>query len=872
MKIIPIIESLLVELSPAEVYDKYYKNLNYKIFQNLVSYDPQSKIEGEKIVRLGKYAKLIIHLYQSNKIKREDLPKVKEYLEYVYKYHIPIDINKVEGVSDIYNLVKKYMNIDTQDLNVILKSLSDKDYKTLLNGENWLILQPLTEKAACYLGVSTQWCTSYGPYSLTQDYRDRENWFVSYNNKGPLYIIVDKSHPQNKFQFHFETKQYMSPEDRQIDIKGFIEKNPEIKNFFFPSFVRKSTSEEIEWESKHLNLLSTEDAMNFLKKLMKDEQNGNPLINAIINRNEEQLNLLIRDDNIKTEIEIGGDGTTIRFYVKKLYSNVLDSIQTALSYLKSDKQDSRTRVYNEFYEGMDDDSWKNALEPIFKEYYDDNENTVRYELGATNYEIFKANFFEGFIENDKIREDFIDGVVDKSTDSFEENLQKEIDSITTYIDVDYDNEIIVDTVNFLKYINKENIQKIDDNLGEILENYAIDNDVDGMAANFYDAYYDYNTTYPKYKDIERVVDKYFNELLDSVESTKQCIEYREKFNMIYDRLFKKQSEYENENVYIKINDLRVNCDDGTVNITYFNKKNNKKYTGNVKIDNLPVYATNYELFESYFNFKRYSITEQSEIKELFGISFDARVWTPVIKSRLRLGNTYIKNGKEVPDLTIIGRDYPKEYKSFPIDQIKAIIEPQYGNGGGYDEQNSGYDQNGKYVVHMVFGPGADDSTINHELRHAYEDFMRISKGAPPFKQSKEGSLLFSGDFEKLMMLPDSEYEPYNSLFKGLYYTSKIERSAYSDTVYDNDIPVIKMIDYIIKKNNLQDILKINKYILDNNWNKFKSNIKIPVLDKFNDYMSFLKWATDEIEYKGNLSLKKLRKVQFHRDQNKKGSN
>lgn len=264
-----------------------------------------------------------------------------------------------------------------------------------------------------------------------------------------------------------------------------------------------------------------------------------------------------------------------------------------------------------------------------------------------------------------------------------------------------------------------------------------------------------------------------------------------------------------------------------------------------------------------------NLSEETEINELHGISFDARVWTPVIKSRLRLANTYIKNGKEVPDLTIIGREYPKEYKSFPIDQLKAVVNPEYINGAAYDEQNSGYDQNRNYVVHMVFGPYADDSAVNHELRHAYEDFMRNSKGSKSIKQTKEATLLFTGDFEKLMMTSGKPYEPYHSLFRGLYFTSKIERSAYSDTVYDDNMPVIKIIDDIIKKSNIEDILKINPKMLEINWNRFKSSFKIPILDKFNDYMSFLRWVTDEIQYKGKISLKKLRKVQFHREQNKK---
>jgi len=54
--------------------------------------------------------------------------------------------------------------------------------------------------------------------------------------------------------------------------------------------------------------------------------------------------------------------------------------------------------------------------------------------------------------------------------------------------------------------------------------------------------------------------------------------------------------------------------------------------------------------------------------------------------------------------------------------------------------------------------------------------------------------------------------------------------------------------------------------------KLKKNYRVPIFDKFNNYESFIKWATDEIKYKGEKSLKKLRKVEFYREQNKKKGN
>jgi len=197
------------------------------------------------------------------------------------------------------------------------------------------------------------------------------------------------------------------------------------------------------------------------------------------------------------------------------------------------------------------------------------------------------------------------------------------------------------------------------------------------------------------------------------------------------------------------------------------------------------------------NIFREILREQSELKELFGVSFNARIWNPIIRSQIRLAKTYIKNSKPVPDLIIYGKNYPEQYKVFPIDALHIYINPKYGNGAAYDENKSGYDENKQYHVYLHFGPLVNESGINHELRHSYEDFMRISRGGVPMKNTKEGSLLFGGDFEKFYM-EGGRNEPFHSLMMGLYLTSKIERSGYSESVYDNDAPAIALIKNSMK--------------------------------------------------------------------------
>jgi len=239
MKLITLAEELLLELSPSEIYSRYYKEIKEPIFRQIVQSDPQTKIDPQtgQISRIGRYSKVLLNLFTKGRLKLEDLSRGKEYLTYAYKHQVPLDINKISDLSDIYNLVKKYMETDVQDLSGIMRSLSPEDYKILMDGKEWQILQPLTEKGACYLGINTQWCTTWGPYSLNKSYQARSNYFNQHNNQGPLYIIIKKSDPEQwKFQFHFETDQFMNPSDRNINTGDFFDDAEEVRNFFFPSF------------------------------------------------------------------------------------------------------------------------------------------------------------------------------------------------------------------------------------------------------------------------------------------------------------------------------------------------------------------------------------------------------------------------------------------------------------------------------------------------------------------------------------------------------------------------------------------------------------------------------------------------------------
>ena len=101
-------------------------------------------------------------MFKRKNLKLEDLPKAKEYLSYVYKHAVPLDANKIKTLGDLYQVVKGYYVKDTKNLADVLQAIDEKEYKKIFQNENWTIFTPFTEKAACYLGVNTEWCTTWG--------------------------------------------------------------------------------------------------------------------------------------------------------------------------------------------------------------------------------------------------------------------------------------------------------------------------------------------------------------------------------------------------------------------------------------------------------------------------------------------------------------------------------------------------------------------------------------------------------------------------------------------------------------------------------------------------------------------------------------
>lgn len=166
------------------------------------------------------------------------------------------DINKFKTIGDLAEVLNQsQQNVATQEQGVKAKAYGES--VVLLNTPEWTILTPKTMFAAQFFGVGTEWCTAYGYEGGNYPTRT-DNMFDHYNKQGPLYILFCKA-DKRKYQFHFESGQFMNINDQQLDVKAFLKKYPEIDAFFNPNV----DSSQVLAEISGYKITRTEEALVF---------------------------------------------------------------------------------------------------------------------------------------------------------------------------------------------------------------------------------------------------------------------------------------------------------------------------------------------------------------------------------------------------------------------------------------------------------------------------------------------------------------------------------------------------------------------------------------------------------------------------------
>ena len=269
------------------------------ILFEIIAADPTSRVpegmtaqsakpEDMEKVKIGKYVQWILKNYATPNIDlggitdpNSDRAKqaIKQYQELFMEdlYKVTGDLMKFERfknrlpqeVRDINKLTPETLYDQVKDFSLEKtkatadeKKEASKTYQhpgadIVYKGSDWTVARisdtgQLGKDAACFYGGNylepqrgeTRWCTS-SP-GLT--------WFDRYIKDGPLYVVIPNSPrkftgsmdlgeksglPAYRIQFHFPSNQFMTPDDRNIDLVEFLnQQEPGLKEYFKPEFMK----------------------------------------------------------------------------------------------------------------------------------------------------------------------------------------------------------------------------------------------------------------------------------------------------------------------------------------------------------------------------------------------------------------------------------------------------------------------------------------------------------------------------------------------------------------------------------------------------------------------------------------------------------
>ena len=221
--------------------------------EEMKSMDPQSKEFKEALKR---YRELYLEDLFKMKEQHEFFEKVKQYLPQEQR-----DINKLtpEQLKDIFANFKlpekKQKELEKKQAKKTREGFKHAGGEIIFEGTDWVLIKvegnnPTSKDAAIYYGGykdyregESDWCTS-AP-GLT--------WFERYIKDGPLYVVFPQNDggkvgkrtglPEERYQFHFPSNQFMDRHDRQINLVEFLNsKGSELKDLFKSEFAKGLTT------------------------------------------------------------------------------------------------------------------------------------------------------------------------------------------------------------------------------------------------------------------------------------------------------------------------------------------------------------------------------------------------------------------------------------------------------------------------------------------------------------------------------------------------------------------------------------------------------------------------------------------------------
>jgi len=145
------------------------------------------------------------------------------------------DMNQIKGLSALEDITEQYEEKEAVSNRVQSSAEEQKFYDTkqaiLFHNDNQVkVVIPKTVAASKFFGKGTRWCTA----------AENNNRFAEYNDEGPLYIVILKG-TNAKYQFHWESNQFMDARDEGINPNKLARKYPILWKIFNPIAVKNQS-------------------------------------------------------------------------------------------------------------------------------------------------------------------------------------------------------------------------------------------------------------------------------------------------------------------------------------------------------------------------------------------------------------------------------------------------------------------------------------------------------------------------------------------------------------------------------------------------------------------------------------------------------
>ena len=215
-----LIESYLVEDIAA--VKKQYSHVPEEDFDRIIRLDPTFDENRDSV---GKYGKWLLGLYKKdNPLNSDiDISKMLSLYDATVKDRakkIEKDTGKFRSLSDMETAIENAGEAELSDRQKLRQRQANKDYDLVFENDDWAIFVPNTWEADVNLGKGTSWCTADSREEFGKKYYDN---YLSHGGK--YYVIMNKHDKSEKYQFHFETEQFMDKHDDEIDVGEFCNEN-----------------------------------------------------------------------------------------------------------------------------------------------------------------------------------------------------------------------------------------------------------------------------------------------------------------------------------------------------------------------------------------------------------------------------------------------------------------------------------------------------------------------------------------------------------------------------------------------------------------------------------------------------------------------